>query len=420
METLYTVLHGTFLLFFGVILSAAFADLRFSRKNMLMMLLFCAFSGLLQGAALFFWDDSAIWPVYPLITHAPLVLLLHLFYRKKWATALISVLTAYLCCQPSKWFGVLTSALFPSLFIEYLVRWCILLLTALITLRYFVPYFSQIYSKDSKSVFIFGIIPITYYAFDYTMGIYTDLWLTNNRVAREFLPFFLCIAFFVFCIIYYKEYEQKADALRKEQMICLAVEQQAKEMETIRGKEHEIRLLLHDMRMLLSCLALSVEEGDRETALKMIRNYTDSIDSTAIRRYSTNPMLNSVLSNYASRYEKEQIPFVCSVQTETLPVDEAMFCSVLSNALDNALNAQLELPVNQRNVLLNLRSHNGKLLISLSNPILTVPAFVDGMPVSDKPGHGYGTQSIRFMVERMKGTCQFIVKDKTFIFRAIL
>lgn len=89
--------------------------------------------------------------------------------------------------------------------------------------------FAEIFEKDTRSVCIFAIVPTIYYAFDYMTVVYTSAWLDNNRVAAEFLPFFLCIMFTVFCIVYYREYEKKSDAERKEQIIRITVEEQAKQ-----------------------------------------------------------------------------------------------------------------------------------------------------------------------------------------------
>ena len=87
-----------------------------------------------------------------------------------------------------------------------------------------------------------------------------------------------------------------------------------------------------------------------------------------------------------------------------------MFSAILSNALDHALDAQKELPQERRSVRLMLKTSGGKLLLSVENPIAAAPCFADGLPVSKKKGHGYGTQSIRYMTERLGGKWQFSVK----------
>lgn len=48
------------------------------------------------------------------------------------------------------------------------------------------------------------------------------------------------------------------------------------------------------------------------------------------------------------------------------------------------------------------------------------PIMADGMPHSSKAGHGFGTQSIRYVAEKLNGNCQFSVNDGWFILRVVL
>lgn len=67
-----------------------------------------------------------------------------------------------------------------------------------------------------------------------------------------------------------------------------------------------------------------------------------------------------------------------------------------------------------------LKTSGGKILLSVKNPVSEPPYFVDGLPVSKREGHGYGTQSIRYMTERLNGKWQFSVKNNTFILKVII
>ena len=65
---------------------------------------------------------------------------------------------------------------------------------------------------------------------------------------------FLCIVFLLFSVVYYKEYESKADLELQEQFIKISFEQQKKELESIKEKENEIRIIRHDMRLFINTL----------------------------------------------------------------------------------------------------------------------------------------------------------------------
>jgi len=414
------LINGVCLLIFGITLTAAFAGLRFSRKNVLIFLGLFLFSGILQAIGVLTVSESFVWKVYPLITHLPLILLLRLVYHKPTATAISASFTAYMCCQPSKWFGVLAYYLAKTPAAEYIVRILFLLPVGYIAISRLSPYLSKIFSKDRRSVYIFGLVPTVYYVYDYITSVYTELWLSHFQVVIEFLPFFLAVMYMAFCFLYYKEYEQKADAMRKEQIIRIAIEQQTKEISAVRQTEQDIRLLRHDMRMILSSLAVSIDNNEIDAAKEMINSHIARIDGTRLERFCSNDIINCVISDYATRCKAQAVPFSCSVTLDDIHVDETMFASILSNALDNALNAQRALPLEKRSIKLMIKNSGIKLLMSVKNPIGQPVIFSDGLPVSGKDGHGYGTQSIRFLTDQMGGNCQFSVQEDTFILRVVL
>ena len=420
MISLLFFIHYFLILLFGVYLSAAFAGIPFTKKNSLICLGFCFLCGVIQLAAYMAFSEDMVWKLYPLISHFPLFLLLSVGYHKKTATAMVSICTAYLFCQPAKWFGVMTFHFTRNSYAEYLARIITLLLVFIVVFFFLSEYMAKLFNKDTRSTLIFGITPVVYYVFDYTLSTYTGLWDAHTDVVVEFLPFFLGIVFLVFCLIYYKEYEQKEDAKRREQIIHLVVEEQKKELEAVKRSEHEIRLIRHDMRLFLANLSVSIEKADMGTAKKMISSYIDAIDATAVKNYCQNATINYTVSAFAERCEKSQIQFQCQIDLEQFACDEILLSTIISNGLDNAIQAQALLPVAERKIYLMLKEMNGKILLSIRNPFDKEPVFKDGLPISSRNGHGYGTQSISYLAERMGGSYQFLTEDRHFILRVII
>lgn len=419
-ETILTFLDGVLLLIFGANLSAAFAGIRLSKRNALIFLGFCCFCGALQAGAYFAFSEDAVRRLYPVIAHLPLILLLCLYYRRRFITALVSVFTAYLCCQPVKWVGILAFTLSRSYLAEYIVRVLMFSCTAVFALKLFAPYLSEIFSKDTRSVCIFGSIPIVYYCFDYATVVYTDLWRNHAQLVGEFFPALLCIMFIAFCVIYYHTYEQKADAERKAQIVRVIAQQRSREIESIRRNEKEIRMLRHDMRLFLSSVALCLDNGDSAKAQELIASYSSHISGALLEHFCGNDTVNYVLSDFSARCRAKDIRFDCAIDLKELNADEILFSSILSNALDNAINAQEDIPADRRYIQLMLRCVEEKLLVSVKNPIAKKPVFADGLPVTDKTGHGFGTQSIRYLTERLGGNCQFSVQDNCFLVRIVI
>lgn len=421
-ETVLFFAHHSLNLLWGVFLSAAFCGLRFTQKNIGIVSILFAACGISQMAAFLLFGEQTVWELYPLIVHGLLILLLVTLFRKRFITVLAAVTLAYLCCQPSKWFGLLAETFVQN---SSLV-WCVKILVALGVflgcIFYFAGHIAEIFNKDTRSVLIFSSVPIVYYLFDYTVGIYTNLWQDHYLLTSEFLAFFLCVVFMVFCVVYYREYERKMQTQRKNQMIEITVRQQAKEIDAIRKSNLETGLLRHDMRLLLSNLALCIEQNDKENALNLISGYTSQVEAASVHRYCQNDTVNYVLTNFESKCRKAGVTFSADLAVKELGVDDILFSSILSNGLDNALNAQADIPEGERQIKLLLKDSDGKLLLSVKNPFRG-PSPLDEenrIPVSGKAGHGYGTQSILYLTEKLGGKCQFAVQNNVFILRVVL
>lgn len=105
---------------------------------------------------------------------------------------------------------------------------------------------------------------------------------------------------------------------------------------------------------------------------------------------------------------------------ENVHVADVDLFSVLSNALDNAIVAASAAPQGKRFVDLDLRYEDGQLLLLVSNTFDRPPRMVDGVPVAQHAGHGFGTKSIKLAVERMNGNCQFRIHGDRFELRAVM
>ena len=63
---------------------------------------------------------------------------------------------------------------------------------------------------------------------------------------------------------------------------------------------------------------------------------------------------------------------------------------------------------------------NEKFFLQVINDCREAVRFEDGIPVTDRPGHGIGVGSICAIVEKYKGLSDFSVQDGRFILRVSL
>lgn len=422
MDTILFYLHHALTLLWGIVLSVSFCGIKFTKRNTIFTVLIFVLCGISELATLMLSGgiEWTVWKLYPLIVHLPLIVMLCLLFQKKTITVIAAVSLAYLCCQPSKWFGLFIASFTDNSAIVWVSKIIIAAAVVIIVLHFFSYYISNIFNKDARSILTFSCAPMFYYVFDYIVGIYTNLWVEYALVVSEFLAFSLYIFFMLFCVVYYREYEKKLEAEHKEQIIRITAQQQAKEVKTIKESTLETSLLRHDMRLMLSNLSLCIEQNDTQQALKIISGFAKQVEATSLHRYCKNDTINYILMNFENQCKEASVDFQASVQLDTLHVDEILFSSIISNALDNALNAQTELPVSARQIKLMLKDADGKLLLSVKNPVKTAPVFVDGLPSTNKAGHGYGTQSIRYMTEKLGGKYQFTSEEDLFILRIVI
>lgn len=420
MEQILYYIHYTLLLVFGVALSAAFSGVKGTKENLFRLLILTALCGGLQIAVYLMLGEDSVWQWYPAITHLPLVLGLHFWFGGNVLNAVAATASAYLCCQPAKWFGLYAFTVSQSSQVELLARIGTLMVSAAVVFRWFAKPIARIYSQKYRHSWVFGVIPVVYYLFEYAVSIYSSLWADNHQLAVEFLPFFLCIGHLLFCTVYYREYELKTEAERKEQILRITVEQQTKEVEMIRRSEGEIRRLRHDLHLFLNSLSSCIEHSDKETAQKLISGFSDRAAASAVKRYCANDTLNYVLSDYAAQCREKGIRFHAIVELEDLPVDEILFATILANALDNALNAQEGIPSDRRTVRLMLKHGSGKTLLCVKNPCAQMPVFQNGLPVSFRKGHGNGAVSIQYAAEKLRGNCRFYVEEDWFVLQVVV
>ena len=104
-----------------------------------------------------------------------------------------------------------------------------------------------------------------------------------------------------------------------------------------------------------------------------------------------------------------------------LSISDTELCSLLSNALENALRVTAELePASRRIVKLYCGIRLNKLLIEVRNPCDAPPEMRNGIPVSNRVGHGYGCRSIQAIAQRRGGLCQFRTEGGTFLLQVML
>lgn len=412
-----TVPNGIVVALFGIVLSASFCDICWTKRNRIVLAVGAAAILLLQGAITFGASWDAMQELYPFTTHLPLAAVLGVL-SGDWLWPTISVFAAYLCCQLRRWAALLVVALMPTPAdwlqpaIEMLVT--LPLLAAL--LRYVAPSARSFAHYPRSMQLQFGVVPLAGYLFDYVTRIYTSLLADGNQAAVEFMFFVSSVMYIVFIFRFSAEESARGQLEQTRNNLKLQVGQAVREIEALRTSQEQTR---HHLQYISAC----IENGRGEQAQEYIQSICTEIETSKVTNYCENETANLIFSSYASRAENCGVPFRVEANIpQLISVAETDLCVLLSNALENALRACRRLKAEDRATFIEVeaREKNGWIFLQFVNPCPKGVQFEDGLPVNRAEGHGVGVRSICAIVEKYKGLSDFSVQEGRFILRVSL
>ena len=405
---------------FGGVLSAAFCNTLSSRRGRLSVAAGLAVLLTVQG----FIYKILGWPlledIYPLVTHVPLALFLCALTRRRlWPV--ISVLMAYLCCQLRYWLGLLCAVILGgSGLTQELATLAVTLPLLLFLLRFVAPTVRSFEDRPPGVQWRIGLIPAISYVFDYLVTVYTDLLYRGIPAVLEFMPFVCCAAYLVFLL---KASAQERERLLMEQVhnsLNIQVSQTLREISALRESQKQASTYRHDLRHHLQYLSACIDSGRLSRAQEYSHGICAEIEAQKVQDYCENESANLIFSAFAGRCAKNGIGIrVRAVLPPFLSVSDSDLCVLLSNALENALNA-CQSRTGERIIEVDAYEKGHKLFLQITNPCRADITFKNGLPVTDRPGHGVGVRSICAVVERYGGIYSFSSQGGRFVLRLSL
>ncbi len=406
---------------FGIYISAFFLGVKQNRKNICTLFLLALCEGILYGISFYLLGMEMTDRCYALIIHLPLILFLILYYKYPVVSSCISVFSAYLCCQLSNWIGLLVLMITGEEWCYYAARIPITVIVFFLLCLFICRTTETIFTRDTRELYIIGFLPTVYYLFDYSFAKLSGLLYSGNKVVVEFMGFVFCISYLAFLLVYFREYEKKQEIKQYSDLMELQLLAIEKEIEQVKRSKKKLSILRHDMRHHLNVILSQLQNGNTGKTIDYIEETGNLYDDTTIITYCRNEMVNAVISIYHTRFTDQGIMLNHDISVgEKLPCPETAICTILSNALENSMHALEEMDAGEKWVNLTITEKKDHLLLQIENPVVRIPKFVDGIPTSDKNGHGIGVKSIIYYVEQLKGQCHFSLADHSFILRIII
>ena len=408
-------------LLYGLFLSAAIAGGWENRRQKRLIIALCPLFLLIQTPCWLILGEGTTKQLYPLIVHLPLVLILILALKKPAGIALVSVCTAYLCCQLPRWANLMVTTVTHSPLVGEISYTLAIYPVFLLLRRYFVrPAYSAM-TASHQSLLLFGSLPVAYYFYDYATVVYSDVLSTDIRALNEFPPTALIVFYVMFLSAYHKQMQTRADAELQRSMLEAALKQAEVEVEGLRSVETQVAVYQHDMRHHLTAIDGFLAADQPQQAKEYIQKVQADVDAITPRHFCENELVNLLCSSFSNKAARMDAGFTVDARLpKELPVSDTELCSILSNGLENALHAvgTLEKPLKWVELYCGVRLN--KLLIEIKNPYAGQITMRDDLPVSDRDGHGYGCRSIRSIATQNRGLCTFDAEHGVFTLRVMI
>lgn len=259
---------------------------------------------------------------------------------------------------------------------------------------------------------IFSFIPMSFTGLICLVNYY---FLDFHGVTRNYpVLLMICILMLLVYILIFYTFQTAGDAMERERIAGNMKEQillQKKQYEFYLQKREAERIFRHDARHRDSILISYLENGDVEGAKEFLKKELAEIEKNAKIPFCENTLINAVLSEYRTKAEQEGLEFSARIQMpKEFVCDEAEFCVMLSNLLENSLDAAksyIAISIKHLNHQLSLNVKNdyeGELKKSAENNYLTT-----------KPqGSGLGLKSVEAILKSNSGFLKIEDTDGVF------
>ena len=216
----------------------------------------------------------------------------------------------------------------------------------------------------ARTWYVFWVLPLVFILLNLFMIPRYQTTLQTGRVLQGYMVLsiaLLALLFWFNTIFLLMANSLNRNARLQQENQFLSMQQQR--FDNLKNAIEEARQARHDMRHQLNQISSLAETGDLD-GLKAYLAKTVSRIPNLDMRFCENRAADSVVGYYCALAKREDIPFHAQLDLpESLPLDEIDMCLVLSNLLENALEASLRTAPGKRQIAVIAYLHAERLLL---------------------------------------------------------
>lgn len=236
----------------------------------------------------------------------------------------------------------------------------------------------------------------------------------NYNLEHHIMSSVLAIIFTV-QLLYIKNYTLLKKVEQQEQFTINRMNEQFCYYREKEEDEKRVRALYHDMKNHLLILEKQNSQETKQMVAELRRQISDYEDYV----HTGNDFLDVIIRDKVKKAKEQGIDFLAVIDFTSGDFIEPLDIStIFGNALDNALEASVKLPPEQRLITVKAGCNHDMLLIVFENN--AVMGKMKGTSKEDEFLHGFGIPNIRKAVEKYNGECVIRQENGKFVMKHII
>ncbi len=257
---------------------------------------------------------------------------------------------------------------------------------------------------------------ITFSVFQYIIETYE----LNNQIKTAI--YLSCIGIIVINVVVFVLFwfnQRQLGIKRENDLLTAQLSAQEISIKNLENAYNRTRHFRHDIKNHMITMSILAENGNIEEIKNYIREMNGIIDESSYIRITGISSVDAILNEKLYEAQSDSITTnydVMNMEKNSIkPVD---MCIILSNALDNAIeaNRKIEDP-EKRYIKLRMHGNNNFSVISVSNPATAAPLKGKGAYLTSKKDaekHGFGLKSIESTARKYDGEMLTKYEDGVF------
>ena len=240
------------------------------------------------------------------------------------------------------------------------------------------------------------------------------LWIDNElihswqeRISRIFLPFTFFF-FYKYILTANRQIFENQQTIRYNQHLKAQISRLEQYNLLMQKSQEQLKILRHDMRHSYKIIFAMLQEGKISAVLDYIKVQENLLDLTAVKFYCHSPLINAALSIYLQLAENAGIKISHKINLpEKILIDENDLAILISNLLENAINASKKQNSDRREISITIQHFENQCALEITNLFDGEIIFENNLPKNFSEGHGIGMLSLKNFVEKYSAQFDF-------------